>query len=89
MVSDLLGLASLPSRQALTPHVGVLPGGKHEVGKIDERAKHNKESAMKMSEQAEANLLEAKDKADALQDQGLSANTELPRKASVGDSHVQ
>lgn len=35
---------------------GVLPGGKHEVGKIDARAKHNKEAALKMQGQAEANL---------------------------------
>lgn len=40
---------------------GVIPGGKHAVGKIDERAKHNKEQAMKRNEKAEANLLEAKD----------------------------
>lgn len=39
---------------------GVLPGGKHAVGKIDERAKHNKEQAMKRNEKAEKNLLEAK-----------------------------
>lgn len=59
------------------------------MGKIDERAKHNKESAMKMNEQAEANLLEAKEKADALSEQGLSADAELPRKSSVGDSQVR
>jgi small subunit ribosomal protein S17 len=39
---------------------GVLPGGKHAVGKIDERAKHNKEQAAKRNEKAEKNLLEAK-----------------------------
>jgi len=38
---------------------GVLPGGKHEVGKIDARAKHNKEAALKMQGQAEANLKHA------------------------------
>jgi small subunit ribosomal protein S17 len=39
---------------------GVLPRGKHAVGKIDERAKHNKEQAAKRNEKAEKNLLEAK-----------------------------
>jgi hypothetical protein len=38
---------------------GVLPGGKHEVGKIDARAKHNKEAALKMQGQAKANLKRA------------------------------
>lgn len=40
---------------------------------------------MKMNEQAEANLLEAKEKGDALREQGLSADTELPKKSSVGE----
>ena len=43
---------------------GVLPGGKHAVGKIDERAKHNKEQAVKRNEQAERNLLQAKSVAE-------------------------
>lgn len=38
---------------------GVLPGGKHEVGKMDARAKHNKEAALKMQGQAKANLKRA------------------------------
>ena len=38
---------------------GVLPGGKHEVGKMDTRAKHNKEAALKMQGQAKANLKRA------------------------------
>jgi hypothetical protein len=38
---------------------GVLPGGNHEVGKIDARAKHNKEAALKMQGQAKANLKRA------------------------------
>lgn len=64
-------------------------GGKHEVGKINQRARHNKESAMKMNEQAEANILEAKEKVDELREQGLSANADLPRKSSVGEPAVQ
>ena len=43
---------------------GVLPGGKHAVGKIDERAKSNKEKAMKRNAQAEENLLRAKQVAE-------------------------
>lgn len=39
---------------------GVLPGGLHAVGKIDARAKANKEKTMKRNEKAESNLLEAK-----------------------------
>lgn len=35
---------------------GVLPGGKHEVGKIDERAKHNKEATLKRQSKVEENL---------------------------------
>ena len=64
--------------QKLPEHV--LPGGKHEVGKIDERAKQNKESAIKMSGQAEANLLEAKEKSEDLGAQGLSADEEVSGK---------
>ena len=68
---------------------GVLPGGKHEVGKINERSKQNKESATKLNEQAEANLLEAKEKADELKEEGLSADGELPKKSSVGEAQTQ
>ena len=64
---------------------GVLPGGKHQVGKIDARAKHNKESAMKYNEKAEANLLEAKEKDEQLRQKGLSAESVLSRKSSVGE----
>ena len=39
---------------------GVLPGGKHATGKIQERARGNKEKAMKREEKAEENLVEAK-----------------------------
>ncbi|KAF2772593.1 nucleic acid-binding protein [Teratosphaeria nubilosa] len=53
---------------------GVLPGGEQAVGKINERAKHNKEMAMKLDAKAEDNLLEAKEKAEALEKKGVSAD---------------
>lgn len=40
---------------------GVLPGGKHAVGTIDGRAKHNKEKAMKLDEKTADNLAEAEE----------------------------
>lgn len=64
-------------------------GKRDPVGNIDKRARRNKESAMKMNEQAEANLLEADRKAEELKEEGLSAEAELPRKSSVGESQVQ
>ncbi|GAB7360907.1 hypothetical protein MBLNU230_g0893t1 [Neophaeotheca triangularis] len=54
---------------------GVLPGGKHEVGKIDERAKRNKESAMGLDEKAQRNLQAAKVKGDRLKRQGLGSDS--------------
>ena len=51
---------------------GVLPGGRHEVGKINERALKNKEKATKLRDQAEANLLEAKEKGEELESQGIN-----------------
>lgn len=48
------------------PH-GVLPGGKHEVGKINDRAQHNKSKAMRRQAHAEADLLEAKEKGERLE----------------------
>ncbi|KAF2160559.1 hypothetical protein M409DRAFT_28943 [Zasmidium cellare ATCC 36951] len=56
---------------------GVLPGGKHEVGKIDERAKHNKGKAMKFDTQAEDRLLEAKEKGEELERQNLGSDSAL------------
>ena len=53
---------------------GVLPGGKHEVGKIDERARHNKGQAMRMNEKAEENLMEAKEKGEELEERGVGAD---------------
>lgn len=56
---------------------GVLPGGKHEVGKINTRAKHNKETAMKFEAQAAENLSEAKEKAEKLEQKGLESDSAL------------
>ncbi|KAF2724205.1 nucleic acid-binding protein [Polychaeton citri CBS 116435] len=56
---------------------GVLPGGKHEVGKIDARAKKNKESAMKLNEKAEENLLQAREKGEQLRQKGLGTDSAL------------
>ncbi|KAK5129406.1 hypothetical protein LTR08_003293 [Meristemomyces frigidus] len=48
---------------------GVLPGGRHEVGKIDERAKHNKARAMRFSGKAEGNAAEAREKTSGAGDE--------------------
>lgn len=50
---------------------GVLPGGKHEVGKIDARAKHNKEATVKRQEKAGENLKEAQEVQKGLDGKGL------------------
>jgi len=64
---------------------GVLPGGKHEVGKIDERAKHNKEKAMRLEEKAEENLLEAKEKREEVREQSnVSANADAATTVTRG-----
>lgn len=54
---------------------GVLPGGKHEVGKIDARAKHNKEAAMKRQEQTEANLKKSQEMKKNMDAQGLESDS--------------
>lgn len=54
---------------------GVLPGGKHEVGKIDARAKHNKEAAIKRQEQTEANLKRSQELKKGLDAQGISSDS--------------
>lgn len=60
---------------------GVLPGGKHEVGKINERAQKNKEKATKMEMQAEKNLLEAKETEEELAtEEELGARTKVPKQ---------
>ena len=59
---------------------GVLPGGKHEVGKINDRAQQNKGKAMKMNAQAERNLEEAKVKGEELERQGLASDSVLPKQ---------
>lgn len=53
---------------------GVLPGGKHEVGRIDERARHNKGRATKLDRKAQENLLEAEEKGRGLEQQGVGAD---------------
>jgi small subunit ribosomal protein S17 len=52
---------------------GVLPGGEHEVGKINDRSRHNKEKAMKFEQKSEQRLLEAKEKGEELAQQGLAS----------------
>lgn len=54
---------------------GVLPGGKHEVGKIDARAKHNKEAAIKRQEQTEANLKKSQEMKKNMDSQGLESDS--------------
>lgn len=56
---------------------GVLPGGQHEVGKIDQRAKHNKASAMKLDTQVEDWLREAKEKREELERQNVGSDSAL------------
>ncbi|GAB7324640.1 hypothetical protein MBLNU13_g08523t1 [Cladosporium sp. NU13] len=54
---------------------GVLPGGKHEVGKIDARAKHNKEAAIKRQEQTAANLKRSQELKKDQDAQGISSDS--------------
>jgi hypothetical protein len=54
---------------------GVLPGGKHVVGKINARAKANNEKAMEMDEQTAENLAEADALGQKLAKQGLEAES--------------
>ncbi|KAK5168961.1 uncharacterized protein LTR77_006270 [Saxophila tyrrhenica] len=54
---------------------GVLPGGKHEVGKINERAQANKDKTAKRQAQTEENLAEADRKGEELAEQGLEAES--------------
>ncbi|EME42655.1 hypothetical protein DOTSEDRAFT_89986 [Dothistroma septosporum NZE10] len=56
---------------------GVLPGGLHEVGKINPRAKYNKQKAMKYEAQAVENLAEAKEKEKQLEQRGLGSDSAL------------
>lgn len=59
---------------------GILPGGKQEVGKINERASANKARKMKFDAQAEDNMLEAKEKGEELEREGLATTTFMPSK---------
>jgi len=54
---------------------GVLPGGKHEVGKIDARAKHNKEAAIKRQEKTAANLKRSQELKKTQDAQGISSDS--------------
>lgn len=54
---------------------GVLPGGKHEVGKIDERAKRNKESALNLEGKAQERLQKAREKGQQLENRGLGSDS--------------
>lgn len=54
---------------------GVLPGGKHEVGKIDERAKHNKELAMKRNQQTKENLKRSQEMKKSMDAEGISSDS--------------
>ncbi|KAF7197328.1 37S ribosomal protein S17, mitochondrial [Pseudocercospora fuligena] len=56
---------------------GVLPGGKEEVGKINERAQHNKGKAMKFDAKAEERILEAQEKDQELAKEGLTSDSAL------------
>lgn len=55
----------------------VLPGGKHEVGKINDRSMHNKEKAMKRDDAVEDHLLDAKEKREALKERNLGTESVL------------
>jgi small subunit ribosomal protein S17 len=55
----------------------VLPGGKHEVGKINDRAQHNKGKQIKRDALAEDRLLEAKEKREALEERDLGTESVL------------
>ena len=43
---------------------GVLLGGKREVGKINERARHNKQKTVEREEKAESKVVEVKEKVE-------------------------
>lgn len=95
-IQELKGMGLVPDKDAArtrTPKQGALsgqkgqksPDGKHEVGKINERAKKNKERAMKLDAQAEKNLLEAKELEEELQtEKEFGAKTIVPKQGSLG-----
>ena len=68
---------------------GVLPSGKHAVGKPDERAKRNKQSAMKLERKAEENLAEAEAKGEQLEQQGLGADSVFDGHGRSGKGHCR
>lgn len=58
---------------------GVLQRGKYEVGKIGDRARTNKEKAMKMDKQTEQNLAQADAIGETLAEKGLEAESIVDR----------
>lgn len=54
---------------------GVLPGGKHEVGAINERTKHNKELAMKRNQQTIENLKRSQEMKKGMDAEGVSSDS--------------
>ena len=85
-VQEGVGKKRTPSKGAILGEKGqklpegVLPGGKHEVGAIDERATGNKRSAMRKEERAEENLREAKAMREELAKQGLRSEEVVGEK---------
>lgn len=57
---------------------GVLPGGKHEIGRIDERAAKNKGKAIEERKKTEENFLKAKEKGEALEKEGIPTPSKAP-----------
>jgi hypothetical protein len=58
---------------------GVLPGGKHEVGPINERAKHNKEATIKRHEQTMANLKRSQELKKEMDSRGVSSDSNFEK----------
>jgi hypothetical protein len=58
---------------------GVLPSGKHEVGPINERAKHNKEAAIKRHEQTMANLKRSQESKKEMDSRGVSSDSNFEK----------
>lgn len=56
---------------------GVLPGGTHEVGDINDRSLHNSGKARKFEEKTIENLAEAEEKSEELARKGLASDSAL------------
>jgi hypothetical protein len=72
------GKTRTPSEGALMGK-GVLPGGKHEVGPINERAKHNKEATIKRHEQTMANLKRSQELKKEMDSRGVSSDSNFEK----------